>query len=260
MGLRPPTALGMNTYYDYLRDRVLAASVRDQAQLEHLVHLERNALWQTIVANPAYDEHGRMAALAAFDEAASYVLSEEGARLGRMTATPSLEPSPTRYAPRDEPPPRSRSVARDVLFFLLGAAVGFSAAYLVGGTVTRLFSSSHPASQLGIEGLAASQKSFKFVKSQPSPLEGEIAVNYASGTPSDSYVCEVDATYRQLLEYARFDKACKTVAFKFLPLQDLWANFNYLEGYMVFSATIMSPEGGKWQGSTSIYFSIDGTT
>jgi hypothetical protein len=112
----------------------------------------------------------------------------------------------------------------------------------------------------GVANLTPSQKAFKFIRSQPSLLEGEVAVEYPPDTAPGTYVCEVDATYRQILEYAKFDEACKTVAFKFLPLSELWANFNYLEGYMVFSTTIMSPAGGKWQGSASIYFSIDGTT
>jgi hypothetical protein len=252
----------MNTYYDYLQDRILASSVRAPDELEHLIHLERNALWQQIVANPVYDERGRMAALAAFDEAASYILSEQTTRFGRAAARPApaaLESEPMhRHAPQNESA-RPRSLARDALFFLIGAAVGVAIAYFAAGVMPRLFSGG-PAPVLGVESFAASQKSFKFLKSQPSPLEGEIGVEYASGTASESYVCEVDATYKQLLEYARFDRGCKTVAFKFLPLPDLWANFNYLEGYMVFSATIMSPEGGKWQGSASVYFSIDGTT
>lgn len=255
-------APGMNTYYDYLKDRVLASSVRNPAELEHLIHGERNALWQQLVTNPAYDERSRMATLAAFDEAASFLLSEQHTRFGRSPArpTPSLEPSPAHHAPAREPA-RPRSITRDILFFLIGAAVGFATAYFAGAKVTALLSrGGATASELGIEGLAASQKSFKFVRSEPSPLEGAIDVEYATGAPSERYVCEIEATYKQLLEYARFDEACKTVAFKFLPLSDLWANFNYLEGYMVFSATIVSPEGGKWQGSASVYFSIDGTT
>lgn len=258
----------MSTYYDYLKERVRTSSVRDQAELEHLVHLERNALWQQLVSNPAYDERGRMSALAAFDEAASYILSEQSARLGRPVGrpAPSLDPGPAHRAPGPEPhapergPSPPRSIVRDVVFLLIGMAIGFAIAYFAGSTITRLLAAGGPAPALGVEGLAASQKSFKFVKSEPSPLEGRIGVEYASGAPSESFVCEVDATYKQLLEYAKFDKACKTVAFKFRPLSDLWANFNYLEGYMMFTATIMSPEGGKWQGSTSVYFSIDSTT
>lgn len=249
----------MTTYYDYLQDRIQASSVRDAAQLEQLIHHERNALWQQIVANPAYDERGRMAALAAFDEAASYILSEQNARFGRPQLQPSLEPQRAAHAPEDAPS-RTRSIGRDVLFFLIGAVTGLAVAYFTGGIVSRAVSGGGTAGNVGVQGLEPSQKSFKFVKSQPSPLEGTISVAYASGIPSDDYACEVDASYRQILEYAKFDSACKTVTFKFLPLQELWSNFNYLEGYMVFSATIMSPEGGKWQGSTSVYFSIDSTT
>lgn len=252
----------MTTYYDYLKDRMLASSVRDAAQLEQLIHHERNALWQQIVANPAYDERSRMATLAAFDEAASFILSEQNGRFGRAQPQPSLEPQRAAYAP--EEPSRARSIRRDILFFLIGAAVGVAVAYAAGGAVTRMLSSADAgagvASEIGVQGFEPTQKSFKFVKSQPSPLEGAIDVVYASGTPSDSYACEVEATYRQILEYAKFDSACKTVTFKFLPLSELWANFNYLEGYMVFSATIKSPDGGKWQGSTSVFFSINATT
>lgn len=242
---------------------MLASSVRDAAQLEQLIHHERNALWQQIVANPAYDERGRMAALAAFDEAASYILSEQNARFGRAQPQPSLDSQRAAYAP-EAAPQRARSLGRDILFFLIGAAAGFAVAYFAGGIMSRVLSGAgagvSTTSDIGVQGLEAAQKSFKFVKSRPSPQEGQINVEYASGTPSDSYACEVDATYRQILEYAKFDSACKTVTFKFLPLAELWANFNYLEGYMVFSATIMSPDGGKWQGSTSVYFSINATT
>jgi len=249
----------MTTYYDYLQDRIQASSVRDAAQLEQLIHHERNALWQQIVANPAYDERGRMTALAAFDEAASYILSEQNARFARPQLQPSLEPQRAAHAP-EEPPPRTRSIGRDIVIFLIGAAVGFAVAYVAGGIVSHARSGGDTAANVGVQSFEPAQKSFKFVKSQPSPLEGEISVAYASGAPSDTYACEVDASYRQVLEYAKFDSACKTVTFKFRPLQDLWSNFNYLEGYMVFSATIKSPEGGKWQGSTSVYFSIDATT
>ncbi|MCC7253021.1 hypothetical protein [Hyphomicrobium sp.] len=260
----------MTTYYDYLRDRVLQSSASGQAQVEHLIHSERNALWQRIVSNPVYDEHARMAALAAFDEAASHVLSEHGARFARGPgpawsgqAGPNgngLQADP-QVTPREPAPTGTRSIARDVLFLLLGAALGFIVAYFARDSVARLLSFATGApTELGVQGLSPSPKSFKFVKSQPSPLEGEIAVEYALGAPSQSYACEVEATYQQILQYVRFENDCQTVAFKFRPLPELWANFNYLEGYMVFSATIKSPAGGNWTGSASVYFSIDGTT
>ena len=254
----------MSTYYDYLKERIRTSSVRDAAQLEELIHFERNGLWQQLVANPAYDERGRMTALAAFDEAASYILSEQNGRFGGpQQPSPSIDPQQrTAYAPepqRDEPP-RPRSMQRDILFFLLGAAVGFAVAYFAGGWIARTISGGATAAAIDIQGLEPAQKSFKFVRSQPSPLEGEINVAYASGARSDTYACEIDATYKQVLEYAKFDEGCKTVTFKFRPLSELWADFNYLEGYMVFSATISAPGGGRWQGSTSVFFSIDGTT
>ncbi|WP_334149721.1 hypothetical protein [Hyphomicrobium sp.] len=249
----------MTTYYDYLRDRIAAASVRDAAQLDQLIHLERNALWQQLLANPVYDERGRMAALAAFDEAASYILSEQNARFGRHPARPAvLEPDPAAHrAPAREPAP-ARSLVRDALVFLAGVAVGIALAYVAGSVFTQARSGSE--ANLDVRSFEPSAKSFKFVKSAPSPLEGAITVTYAPGTPSDTFACEVEASYRQLLEYVRFDDACKTVAFKFLPLPELWQSFNYLQGYMVFSATITAPGGGKWQGSASVYFSIDATT
>ncbi len=252
----------MTTYYDYLRDRVMASSVRDAAQLDHLIHLERNALWQQLVANPVYDERGRMAALAAFDEAASYILSEQTARFARHPARPAvLEPDPAAHrAPAREPSqsPRTPSLVRDGLIFLAGLAVGLAVAYAAG----RLFTAAHsgPEGNVGVQSFEPQPKSFKFVKSQPSPPEGAVAVTYAAGTAPETFACEVEASYRQLLEYVRFDESCKTVAFKFLPLPELWESFNYLEGYMVFSATITAPGGDKWQGSASVYFTIDATT
>jgi hypothetical protein len=250
---------GMTTYYDYLRDRVAASSVRDAAQLDQLIHLERNALWQQLIANPVYDERGRMAALAAFDEAASYILSEQNARFGRHPARPAvLEPDPAAHrAPAREPPP-ARSLVRDGLVFLAGIAVGIAIAYAAGSIFTQARSGAEE--NVGVRSFEPQPKSFKFVKSEPSPLEGAIAVAYAPGTPSETFACEVEASYRQLLEYVKFDETCKTVAFRFLPLPELWQSFNYLQGYMVFSATITAPGGDKWQGSASVYFSIDATT
>lgn len=255
----------MTTYYDYLRDRLSASPPGNQAHLEQLVHAERNALWQQMVANPVYDEHSRMSALAAFDEAASRIFSEHAPRFlrgpepGRPRAALDAAPRETMHAEAREPS-RTRGVVRDIVILLLGVALGFAVAYFAREPLARMLAGGSPAMALGVTGITPSQKSFKFARSSPSALEGELTVDYESGTPSDTYACEVDATYRQVLEYVKIDKACRTVAFKFLPTQDLWANFNYLEGYMVFTTTIMSPAGGKWQGSASVYFSIDGTT
>lgn len=255
----------MTTYYDYLRDRLSASPAANQAQLEQFVHAERNALWQQMVANPAYDERSRMSALAAFDEAASHIFSEQTPRFLRGPdpgrAHPALDAAPREtMRTAEQEPPRTRGLARDLIFLLLGLALGFAIAYFAREPLSRMLAGGNPAMALGITGLTPSQKSFKFVRREPSALEGELTVDYESGTPSGTYACEVDATYRQILEYVNIDKSCRTVAFKFLPLSDLWANFNYLEGYMVFTTTIMSPAGGKWQGSASVYFSVDGTT
>lgn len=263
----------MTTYYDYLSDRILAASVGDQAQLEHLIHLERNTLWQRMVENPAYDERGRLAALAAFDEAASAIFTEHAARftrqlqhgqpqigLPRIIAQPDAaagqngRPQAAPHAGSSEPG-RVRFAMRDFVFLMLGVLIGFVAAYFAQGAFARVFSSASAAPV--IMGLTASQKSFKLVRSQPSALEGEITVDYEQGTEPVGFKCEVEATNKQVLEYVRFDSACKTVSFKFLPLPTLWENFNYLEGYMVFATTIKTSTGGTWEGSASVYFKID---
>jgi hypothetical protein len=251
----------MTTYYDYLRHRVLTAG--GGVQLEHLVHAERTALWQRIATNPLYDEQSRMAALAAFDEAAARVFSEQGGGLGPVTDDiPSIltRGEPHHAEPISEEPPRTRTRLRDVLFFLIGAAVGFAAGYIVKDSLASLVSTAAPDNELGVLAIAATPKSFRFVRSQPSGREGELTVEYAPGTRHEAYSCNVEATYRQILEYVRFDDSCETVAFKFLPLPELWENYNYLEGYMVFSTTITSPAGSKWEGSASVYFSINGTT
>jgi hypothetical protein len=266
----------MTTYYDYLRDRVLAASVGDQAQLEHLIHVERNTLWQRMVANPAYDERGRLAALAAFDEAASAIFAEQAAHFSRqphngqaqmgqphigqhgLAATQNgrqQEQQEEASHTRSREPGRGRSAVRDFVFLLLGVLIGFVAAYFAQGAFARVFSSASVAPV--IVGLTASQKSFKLVRSQPSALEGEIIVDYERGAEPVGFKCEVEATNKQVLEYVRFDSACKTVSFKFLPLPTLWENFNYLEGYMVFATTIKTSTGGTWEGSASVYFKID---
>lgn len=265
----------MTTYYDYLKDRVVAASAGNQAHLEHLIHSERNALWQQIVANPAYDEQGRLQALAAFDEAASRILFEQSARLEQAQRAPAAAaPAKPRgigrlRAARDDEPReeasqdagRTRPILRDLLFLLLGAVLGFAAGYLAKGSLAPLLTSSTAVdNDLGVLGLTAPDGSFRFVRSNPSPLEGKLTVEYAPSAPSESYGCEVEATYRQVLEYVRFDDACRKVAFKFLPLPELWRSFNYVEGYMVFSATITSPAGSRWEGSASVYFSINGET
>lgn len=255
---------GMATYYDYLRDRVLASAASNQAQLEHLIHSERNALWQQIVANPAYDEQGRLSTLAAFDEAASRILFEQSARFERAPQERPRGggPGPLRVPPEEEQGEggRSRSLLRDLLFLLLGVALGFAAGYLAKDSLPGLRTSAAPDNDVGVLGLTASPRSFRFVRSGPSPLEGEITVDYASGVDTTTYDCAVEATYRQVLEYVRFEDACQKVAFKFLPLSDLWENFNYVEGYMVFSTIITSSAGKKWEGSASVYFSIDRET
>jgi hypothetical protein len=270
----------MTTYYDYIRERVLVASVGDQAQLEHVIHVERSIFWQRLVTNPAYDERGRLAALAQFDEAAGAVFTEQAARFNRQphngfSNNGPLQSGPvhsgalagaaaqqngrlqgaTQVSPRE--PRRRRSVLRDVVFLLLGVVIGFVAAYFAQDGLARVFTSASAAP--AVQGLTASQKSFKLIRSRPSPLEGEVAVDYAGGARPEDYKCEVDATNKQVLEYVRFDSACKTVSFKFLPLPTLWDNFNYLEGYMVFSTTITSSSGKTWEGSASVYFKIDAT-
>jgi hypothetical protein len=278
----------MTTYTDYLRDRVLAASVADQAQLEHLIHGERTLFWQRLVSNPAYDERGRLAALAQFDEAAGVVFSEQAARFARPSfngqpqgynghpAQPHLSPvSPGKGAlqggalpsqnPRlrgelplaSRPEGRRRSLLRDLFFLLVGAALGFATAYFAQGALSRVLvgaSASPP-----VEGLTLSQKSFQFVRSQPSGLEGKVTVDYARGARPEDYTCKVEATNKQVLEYVRFDSACKAVAFKFLPLSTLWDNFNYLQGYVIFSTTITSSSGKTWEGTASVYFTVDAT-
>lgn len=252
----------MTTYYDYLRDRISASPVVNPAQLEQMLHAERNALWQQMIANPAYDEPTRMSALAAFDEAANRIFSEQASRGGRAAAGQPLNASRRESPdPRSDEPARARSWGRDILMLLLGMMLGFAIAYFAMTPLLRMLSAGGaPVNELGVAGLTPSKKSYKFVRSEPSGLEGELTVDYAPGTPSDTFACEVDATYRQVLEYVNVDKSCSKVAFKFLPLSDLWANFNYVQGYMVFTTTIMSPAGGKWQGSASVYFSIDGST
>lgn len=262
----------MTTYYDYLRDRVLASAVSSQAQLEHLIHAERNAFWQQICLNPAYDEQARMGALAAFDEQASRILSEHAGRFGRLQHGPA-EPvtgsahrggAAAAHSPTPEREPvRSRGFSRDLFFLLLGlllgVLLGVAATYFGRAVLVGSASGAGEAGALGITGLAASKSSFKFVRSNPSEPEGEIEVAYAGGVPS-GLTCTVEASYRQILEYVKFDSGCRKVSFKFLPAADLWANWNYLEGYMVFSTTISSASGAKWDGSASVYFSINGTT
>jgi hypothetical protein len=272
----------MTTYYDYLRDRVLAASVGDQVQLEHLIHAERNTLWQRMVASPAYDERSRLSALAAFDEAASAIFSEQVARFSRGAQPYAAQPHggfPNIAQPNggqarnlgagqnrrsqdvtdDDQfePPRGRSRLRDLVFLLVGAAIGFIAAYFTQDVVARVLAGTSAAP--AVAGLTASQKSYKLIRSQPSTLEGEIAVDYTGNPKPVGYTCEVEATNKQILEYVKFDSACKTVSFKFLPLPTLWDNFNYLEGYLVFSTTITSKSGKAWEGSASVYFKIDAT-
>lgn len=266
----------MTTYYDYLRHRVETTPVSSQAQLEHLIEAERNAAWQRIASNPLYDEPSRMAALAAFDEAAAHILSErtawqtQGLRAdqnGVTRAAQHAEPN-ARFdpgqridpSPHVEPRARPRSALRAILYVLLGAALGFAAGYLSKDSIAPMLSSVPADETPEVLGLTAEQKSFKFVRSGPSALEGELKVDFAPGANTADYTCKVEATYRQILEYVRFDEACKAVTFKFLPLTELWKNFNYLEGYVVFTAGITSSAGGQWEGSTSVYFSINGTT
>ena len=262
----------MTTYYDYLRDRVLASAATNQAQPEHLIHAERNAFWQQICMNTGYDEHARMGALAAFDEQASRILSEHAGRFGRPQPAP-VEPAAAishhgggavaHGGVRERLPARSRALSRDLFFLLvglvLGVMLGVAAAYFGRAVLVGSAASAGGGGALGITGLTASKSSFKFVRSNPSEPEGEIEVAYADGAPR-GLTCTVEASYRQVLEYVKFDSGCRKVSFKFLPAADLWANWNYLEGYMVFSTTISSASGGHWEGSASVYFSVNGTT
>lgn len=278
----------MTTYTDYLRDRILAASVADQAQLEQLIHAERGLFWQRLVSNPAYDERGRLAALAQFDEAAGVVFSEQVARFARPAfggqglghnghqaqpqtspargslqaggAHPSQNPRLRGEAPAASlPEGRRRSFLRDLFFLLVGVVLGFAAAYLAQAALARVLTGGGTGAAPAIGGLTPSQKSFKFVRSQPSALEGQVTVDYEGRARSEDYTCKVEATNKQILEYVRFDSACQAVSFKFLPLPTLWDNFNYLEGYVVFSTTITSSSGKSWEGTASVYFKVDAT-
>lgn len=248
------------TYYAYLRDRMAGAPGLSLVQLGQLVEAERNALWQAMIANPAYDERARMGALAAFDEAAGRLLSEQESRLA---AGPAVRPTAAQQhggrAPRGtraEPAPHgapARSWRRDAAFLLIGLVVGVALAYLGGallqgaGLGARRGAATEPA-------LVPSPSSFKFARSSPSEQAGEIKVERGGGAAGSQ--CDVEVTYRQLLEYVRFDRECRTVTFKFRPLPELLENFNYLEGYMVFTATITTA-GNAWKGTSSVYFSID---
>lgn len=253
----------MTTYYEYLRGRLLAASAGDLAQVEHLVHTERNALWQRIVADPAYDEQIRLQTLAVFDEAASRVLFEQQARFERRPAAgPALD-----SGRREEPSGDGRRGGlrlprpslRDLIFLIVGVVLGLAAGVLIkGGSATP--AGTRADNGLGIIGLTAPDRPFRFVKGNASPIEGELTVDYAPGAEAQSYACEVEATYRQLLEYVKFEDSCRKISFRFLPLEELWKSFNYVEGYMVFSATIMSSAGARWEGSASVYFAVNGET
>lgn len=245
------------TYYAYLRDRMAGAPGLSLVQLGQFVDAERNALWQAMIANPAYDERARMGALAAFDEAAGRLLSEQESR---FAAGPAVRPA---AAPQHggrargaqaEPAPHgasARSWRRDATFLLIGLVVGLALAYL-GAALLH----AGPGGRSGAAepALVPSTSSFKFVRSSPSEQAGEIKVERGGGAAGSQ--CEVEVTYRQLLEYVRFDAECRTVTFKFRPLPELLENFNYLQGYMVFTATITTA-GNAWKGTSSVYFSID---
>lgn len=251
----------MTTYYEYLRGRVLAASASDLAQVEHLVHTERNALWERIVADPAYDEQVRLQTLAVFDEAASRILFEQQARFERRHATgPALDPGRREERRGDVKRIRlPRSLLRDLIFLILGVVLGFAAGFLLKGSPATS-ADTRADNGLGIIGLTAPDRPFRFVKGNESPIQGELTVDYAPGAEAQSYACEVEATYRQLLEYVKFEDSCRKISFRFLPLEELWKSFNYVEGYMVFSATIMSSAGARWEGSASVYFAVNGET
>jgi hypothetical protein len=241
----------MTTYYDYLRDKIATAPQLDRMHLEHLVDAERNALWQMLVSNPAYDERSRMGALAAFDEAAGRIFSESERRAGNgSTGRPvAIQQGVHRGESRGT---AGRSWTRDLLFLVMGALLGFAAAYFGGTWVERTIGSLGLGQASGVPRLVASNGTYKFSRSNPPALTGEIAVENGP----DASQCAVEATYRQLLEYVRFEPGCRTVSFKFRPLPDLFENFNYLQGYMIFTTTIGSA-GKSWKGTASVYFSID---
>lgn len=251
----------MTSYYAYLRDKVAAAAVTGPDQLQQLVEAERNAFWQMLVTNPAYDERSRMGALAAFDEAASQVMSESERRFGgaRAVPQPGRGPSPgatRRVAEYDRGnEPRARSWGRDAVFLLIGLLLGLVVAYFGRGLIDASLKGVGMGSISRGPHLVASVSSFKFGRSSPSEQEGEITVENGSGAGSP-VKCEVEATYRQLLEYVRFDSDCTTISYKFVPLSELIQNFNYLQGYIVFTATISSA-GRAWKGTASVYFSVD---
>lgn len=245
------------TYYAYLKDRVAAASLSSRAQLEQMIDAERNAFWQMLIQNPAYDERARMGALAQFDEAAGQILSEGERRFGAgPAAVRTGKGKPAGIQARGAEPKARRSWLRDLLFLLVGIAIGLAFAYFGGGLFEASLRSSGLANGSRVPQLVASVSSYKFGRSSPeSQREGEISVKYARGA-ADPAKCEVEATYNQLLEYVRFDQACTTISYKFLPVADLIQNFNYLQGYMVFTTTITSA-AGAWKGTASVYFSID---
>jgi hypothetical protein len=263
------------TYYAYLRDRVAAAALSSRPQLEQMIDAERNAFWQMLVTNPAYDERARMGALATFDEAAARIISEHERQGADIPAV--LRPGPPTHANAGHDPyagtaPRAavepygggderrgrpaRTWLRDALFLLIGLILGLALAYFGGGLIDAALKSAGMASGQRTPRLVASVATYKFGHSSPQAQEGELTVEYGSNTPTPPTQCDVEVTYRQLLEYVKFDPACKTVSFKFLPLDNLIQNFNYLQGYMVFTTTITSASGA-WKGTASVYFSID---
>lgn len=249
----------MTTYYDYLRDRIAAAPGLDRARLEHLMQAERNGLWQMLIANPAYDERGRMGALAAFDEAATRIFYEADLRAaGPPVGHPNGGVPMQRAQPDAVRSPRQpRSWTRDTMLVLAGVVLGLAAAYFGRDLVGRALQVSGVGGELAVEGLAPSVRSFKFVRSSPAQQDGAIDVQYKLGSPAAS-VCSVEMSNQEIVEYVKFDDGCRTISFKFLPLETLLTDFNYLQGYMVFTATV-SAAGQTWKGTASIYFSVDAT-
>lgn len=146
---------------------------------------------------------------------------------------------------------------------LLAAAVGVLLGIPATVFSTWVYNKLYPTAavvddQLRVQGLVASQEGYYFLfsKTDKTSRDGFIEVRYAIGTDTANYRCNVSVSEPSLFELYRFDSACKRVVFKFKQPALLWADWDQRNAAVIFSISITSEKGQRWEGSQGIGYAF----
>lgn len=243
--------------YEYLKGKSQQLGLRSAPEFAGFLQKEREAYWRNL-QNAPLDDATRQQRFEAFDR--------EGARLhAEMLAGKTANAAAALATPDAKP----RTIRRDLMLILIGAAVGIPASLLTNYFSSTLFPAtvSFPSTvsvqQAGVQQLSAPRKEFIFMQSSADrqPRDGTIDVVYAMGIESAGYKCTVKVSDQQFFEHVTFDKACTQVTFKFIDPALFFkktADFKNLamNNTAVFSIEIVTEKGQMWRGSQGIEFAV----